>query len=510
MQPARIRSAQPASDQTSASQNSPAARNPDRPERADRRDNAEAPDRPERQERPGRPDRPDQHAKDDRPWERGVGRWRDDHPGLGVAAGRPDRPGVSAGSEAPFSEGDVAVDPALASQGDVQGPAQPLLGTAVGTLDAALAAQIAAEADDGVAIETPEETTAETMIAAEPAAGGAPAQPVALVGMIASPNTAATAEGETAAAAGEVASASIPVSGPQTGAQTVSTAQAMAVAIGDPAAAPAPQDISQPAGPPSNDGAGTPTRPGLAVAAGALPEGAPAAAAGTGTEAVTPPAPASEKAMAAVDKPAELKAEPVPAQGAPEARPAPDAGARFEAQRAEAPGRSDAGPAPPAGRYADLPAAGAPEPRAEVVVTPRSLPPGAIPVEIGLRALQGLKEFQIRLDPAELGRVDVKLEIGDDKSVTARVVVDRVETLHLLQRDARTLERAFEQAGLKSSEGGIDITLRDPGQQSREDRRDGWPEPGDVDRRGGKSSAVIEAPAPLLRRIHAGGLDLSI
>ena len=77
-----------------------------------------------------------------------------------------------------------------------------------------------------------------------------------------------------------------------------------------------------------------------------------------------------------------------------------------------------------------------------------------LPIEIGLRALAGARQFDIRLDPGELGRVDVNLSISDTGEVSAKMVVDRVETLHLLQRDARTLERAFEQAGLKPSDAG--------------------------------------------------------
>jgi len=141
---------------------------------------------------------------------------------------------------------------------------------------------------------------------------------------------------------------------------------------------------------------------------------------------------------------------------------------------------------------------------------PRAVAPGAVPVEIGLRALQGLKEFQIRLDPAELGRVEVKLEIGEDNLVTAKVVVDRVETLHLLQRDARTLERAFEQAGLKSSDGGIDFSLRDQGQGARQERSEQ-----DRDRSGETVGTVRTelpelTPLPLRRTLHVGALDLSI
>lgn len=98
----------------------------------------------------------------------------------------------------------------------------------------------------------------------------------------------------------------------------------------------------------------------------------------------------------------------------------------------------------------------------------RPTPLNAVPLEIGLRALAGAKRFDIRLDPAELGRVDVRLDIDDSGQVKATLRVDRVETMHLLQRDARTLERAFEQAGLKPSDGGIDISLRDqPGQPNQ-------------------------------------------
>jgi flagellar hook-length control protein FliK len=149
-------------------------------------------------------------------------------------------------------------------------------------------------------------------------------------------------------------------------------------------------------------------------------------------------------------------------------------------------------------------------PAAEMV---RPTHPSAVPMEIGLRALQGAKEFQIRLDPAELGRIDVRLEIGDDKSVSARLVVDRVETLQLLQRDAKTLERALEQAGLKANDAGIDISLRDPGQQGRPDRgqRDeDFPGPFGHNRDGRPES--VEAPPllPRARSLRVGGLDLSI
>jgi flagellar hook-length control protein FliK len=147
--------------------------------------------------------------------------------------------------------------------------------------------------------------------------------------------------------------------------------------------------------------------------------------------------------------------------------------------------------------------------------TGRATPLHVVPVEIGARALAGNKRFDIRLDPAELGRIDVSLEISDKGEVSAKLVVDRVETLHMLQRDARTLERAFEQAGLKPSEGGIDLSLRDPGDQqagARQQRQDeetprghrAWVQASD-------DSALIPEAASLPRTAsRLGGVDLSI
>ncbi|WP_332681076.1 flagellar hook-length control protein FliK [Bosea sp. (in: a-proteobacteria)] len=146
------------------------------------------------------------------------------------------------------------------------------------------------------------------------------------------------------------------------------------------------------------------------------------------------------------------------------------------------------------------------------VETTRPTPLHVVPVEIGARALAGNKRFDIRLDPAELGRVDVRLEISDDGSVSAKLTVDRVETLHLLQRDARTLERAFEQAGLKPSESGVEMSLRDSSDQSsRQNRQD---DEGARTRRAwvetAEESALAAETMPLRGAARLGGVDLSI
>jgi flagellar hook-length control protein FliK len=76
------------------------------------------------------------------------------------------------------------------------------------------------------------------------------------------------------------------------------------------------------------------------------------------------------------------------------------------------------------------------------------------------RALrEGTGRFSIQLSPAELGRVQVKLEIDEDNRVKAAVTVERPGTLELLQRDIKGLERALHEAGLKMDGGDLSFSL---------------------------------------------------
>jgi flagellar hook-length control protein FliK len=84
----------------------------------------------------------------------------------------------------------------------------------------------------------------------------------------------------------------------------------------------------------------------------------------------------------------------------------------------------------------------------------------ALAVEIASRMRDGMRRFEIRLDPPELGRIDVRLEVDRHGQATTKLTVDRPETLDLLQREARGLERALQQAGLKTDQGGLEFSLR--------------------------------------------------
>jgi flagellar hook-length control protein FliK len=72
----------------------------------------------------------------------------------------------------------------------------------------------------------------------------------------------------------------------------------------------------------------------------------------------------------------------------------------------------------------------------------------------------GNTRFQIRLDPADLGRIDVKLDLEKNGTVNARMFVERPETLDLMMRDQRALQQALQQAGLDTSKTNLEFSLR--------------------------------------------------
>lgn len=92
---------------------------------------------------------------------------------------------------------------------------------------------------------------------------------------------------------------------------------------------------------------------------------------------------------------------------------------------------------------------------------PAAIPLSGVAIEIAGKALAGKNRFEIRLDPPELGRIDVRLDVDHDGNVTSRLTVDRPDTLDLLRRDAAALERALQDAGLKTANNGLQFSLRD-------------------------------------------------
>ena len=142
---------------------------------------------------------------------------------------------------------------------------------------------------------------------------------------------------------------------------------------------------------------------------------------------------------------------------------------------------------------------------------PAAAPPPAaqLAVHVARAVEDGVRRLEVRLNPAELGRVEVKLDVGHDGRVLAVVAADRQDTLELLQRDARGLERALQDAGIRADSGSLSFTLR-------QQERDAW----SGDRRGSSGSgsgegarglaATDEAAIAARPRANLRALDISV
>jgi chemotaxis protein MotD len=73
-------------------------------------------------------------------------------------------------------------------------------------------------------------------------------------------------------------------------------------------------------------------------------------------------------------------------------------------------------------------------------------------------------QISVNLTPAELGQVEVRLNIQKDGSVHTVITVDKPETLALLQKDSAQLERSLQQAGLNADAKNMSFNLRDGNQ----------------------------------------------
>lgn len=117
----------------------------------------------------------------------------------------------------------------------------------------------------------------------------------------------------------------------------------------------------------------------------------------------------------------------------------------------------------------------APVVTASLQVAPQTAQPQpevtGLALQIAAKSEEGVKHFDIRLDPPELGRVEVKLSIDDTGQAQAHLAVEKPQTLHMLQNDRGGLERALKDSGLDLAQNGLNFSLKG------QDRQNGQPQP---------------------------------
>jgi flagellar hook-length control protein FliK len=116
----------------------------------------------------------------------------------------------------------------------------------------------------------------------------------------------------------------------------------------------------------------------------------------------------------------------------------------------------------------------------------RAAPAAQVGREI-VRRFQGEStRFELRLDPPELGRIEVRLDVSRDNRVTAIISADNPQALTDLVRHARELEQSLQAAGLELSENGLSFDLRQQSDTSRHAEREA----------GNGGGGTIDSPIP--------------
>ena len=144
---------------------------------------------------------------------------------------------------------------------------------------------------------------------------------------------------------------------------------------------------------------------------------------------------------------------------------------------------------------------------------PTANPAEQIAVQVRRAQVAGQDQINIKLHPAELGRIEVRLESGADGTLRAVIAAERAETLDLLQRDARGLERALQDAGVKTDSGSLNFSLRGQGQhQERQaDGNSGSAGGGADDATGdGEQIEIAAEEAQHYRANEGGALDIRV
>lgn len=108
---------------------------------------------------------------------------------------------------------------------------------------------------------------------------------------------------------------------------------------------------------------------------------------------------------------------------------------------------------------------------------PQQAKAGSVAEQVSVRLHQavadGGSKMEIKLHPAELGKVEVRIETAAEGHSRIHVVADKRDTLDMLVRDARALEQALRDVGIKTDSNSLSFNLRGDGQQQAKSEQHG-------------------------------------
>lgn len=90
-----------------------------------------------------------------------------------------------------------------------------------------------------------------------------------------------------------------------------------------------------------------------------------------------------------------------------------------------------------------------------------------VKVNIIKSAVKGVDKIEIQLKPEDLGRVHIKMQISKDGKLQAEIIASRQETLDILQKEAESLQKAFNEAGFDTDNSSFSFSFRGEEEQKQ-------------------------------------------
>ena len=138
--------------------------------------------------------------------------------------------------------------------------------------------------------------------------------------------------------------------------------------------------------------------------------------------------------------------------------------------------------------------------------------PGEIGQQLGLEIVRQVKDGQdaltIRLDPAEMGEIRIRLQFDDRGTMRAHVAAESSAALEMLRRDSGDLVRALNDAGVRTDAQSFQFDTRGQGRGDQQGAH-GRPEtPSGQHTARAEPDADDQNPTPRAKLRSSGSLDL--
>jgi flagellar hook-length control protein FliK len=132
-----------------------------------------------------------------------------------------------------------------------------------------------------------------------------------------------------------------------------------------------------------------------------------------------------------------------------------------------------------------------------------------IALQVQRNAAAKVDTFTVQLNPAELGRLDIKMKFDKD-GMKLHMTADNAETLTMLQKDTQQLERLLQQSGIQADSGSMTFDLRQGAQDRAFGQNDNTPPSYSGKNDQQDAAANIEMPVAAEHYVRSDRVNITI